>query len=108
MTIIVNTSYTRYVAGHISSGSNTLPSNTLSTNFFLQTLRALKGLHSADVLHRDLKPSNLLLNANCDLKVRHGTIFSFVSIHALSPSSVTLASHDLLAHRPIWTTVAIS
>ena len=35
-----------------------------------QTLRALKALHSADVLHRDLKPSNLLLNANCDLKVR--------------------------------------
>lgn len=35
----------------------------------LQTLRALKALHSANVLHRDLKPSNLLLNANCDLKV---------------------------------------
>ena len=34
-----------------------------------QTLRALKALHSADVIHRDLKPSNLLLNANCDLKV---------------------------------------
>jgi serine/threonine protein kinase len=37
----------------------------------VKTLRALKALHSADVLHRDLKPSNLLLNANCDLKVRH-------------------------------------
>ncbi|KAF8761849.1 Mitogen-activated protein [Rhizoctonia solani] len=34
-----------------------------------QTLRALKALHSANVLHRDLKPSNLLLNANCDLKL---------------------------------------
>ncbi|KAF5356781.1 hypothetical protein D9756_006418 [Leucocoprinus leucothites] len=34
-----------------------------------KTLRALKALHSADVLHRDLKPSNLLLNANCDLKI---------------------------------------
>ncbi|KAK0877912.1 mitogen activated protein kinase [Friedmanniomyces endolithicus] len=34
-----------------------------------QTLRALKAMHSANVLHRDLKPSNLLLNANCDLKV---------------------------------------
>ncbi|KAG6907772.1 Mitogen-activated protein kinase 2 [Tephrocybe rancida] len=40
--------------------------------FIYQTLRALKALHSADVLHRDLKPSNLLLNANCDLKVRRG------------------------------------
>ncbi|KAI5476150.1 CMGC/MAPK protein kinase [Pseudohyphozyma bogoriensis] len=37
--------------------------------FAYQTLRALKALHSADVVHRDLKPSNLLLNANCDLKV---------------------------------------
>ncbi|KAA1472372.1 Pkinase-domain-containing protein [Dentipellis sp. KUC8613] len=37
--------------------------------FIYQTFRALKALHSADVLHRDLKPSNLLLNANCDLKL---------------------------------------
>lgn len=37
--------------------------------FVYQTLRALKALHSANVLHRDLKPSNLLLNANCDLKL---------------------------------------
>lgn len=37
--------------------------------FVYQTLRALKALHSADVIHRDLKPSNLLLNANCDLKI---------------------------------------
>lgn len=37
--------------------------------FTYQTLRALKAMHSANVLHRDLKPSNLLLNANCDLKV---------------------------------------
>ncbi|KAK9473824.1 kinase-like domain-containing protein [Dipodascopsis tothii] len=37
--------------------------------FIYQTLRALKAMHSANVLHRDLKPSNLLVNANCDLKV---------------------------------------
>lgn len=37
--------------------------------FIYQTLRALKCLHSANVLHRDLKPSNLLLNSNCDLKI---------------------------------------
>lgn len=37
--------------------------------FIYQTLRALKAMHSANVLHRDLKPSNLLLNSNCDLKV---------------------------------------
>ena len=39
--------------------------------FIYQTLRALKAIHSADVIHRDLKPSNLLLNSNCDLKVRN-------------------------------------
>lgn len=37
--------------------------------FTYQTLRALKAMHSANVLHRDLKPSNLLLNSNCDLKI---------------------------------------
>lgn len=37
--------------------------------FIYQILRALKIMHSADVIHRDLKPSNLLLNANCDLKI---------------------------------------
>ena len=37
--------------------------------FLYQILRALKYIHSANVLHRDLKPSNLLVNANCDLAV---------------------------------------
>ncbi|KAJ1460794.1 kinase-like domain-containing protein [Pelagophyceae sp. CCMP2097] len=37
--------------------------------FVYQILRALKYMHSANVLHRDLKPSNLLINSNCDLKV---------------------------------------
>ena len=35
--------------------------------FLYQILRALKYIHSANVLHRDLKPSNVLVNANCDL-----------------------------------------
>lgn len=37
--------------------------------FLYQILRALKYIHSANVLHRDLKPSNLLVNSNCDLKI---------------------------------------
>lgn len=37
--------------------------------FTYQILRALKYMHSAQVLHRDLKPSNVLLNSNCDLKI---------------------------------------
>ena len=34
-----------------------------------QSLKALKYMHSADLLHRDMKPSNLLLNSDCLMKV---------------------------------------
>ena len=34
-----------------------------------QSLKALKYMHSAELLHRDMKPSNLLLNSNCLVKV---------------------------------------
>merc|ERR1712000_480012 len=34
-----------------------------------QRLKALKYMHTAEVLHRDLKPSNLLLNSECLCKV---------------------------------------
>ena len=38
--------------------------------FIYQILRGLKYIHSANVLHRDLKPGNLLVNADCELKVK--------------------------------------
>jgi len=34
-----------------------------------QLCKALKYMHSGNVLHRDMKPSNLLLNSECFLKV---------------------------------------
>ena len=33
-----------------------------------QILRALKYLHSAQLIHRDLKPSNILINSECESK----------------------------------------
>ena len=34
-----------------------------------QILKALKYVHSAELIHRDLKPSNILLDAECNVKV---------------------------------------
>jgi serine/threonine protein kinase len=37
--------------------------------FTYQIFRALKYIHSANILHRDLKPANVLVSENCDLKI---------------------------------------
>lgn len=34
-----------------------------------QLVKAIKFMHSADLLHRDIKPSNLLLNSDCHVKL---------------------------------------
>ena len=34
-----------------------------------QILKALKYLHSAQLVHRDLKPSNVLINSDCQIKL---------------------------------------
>jgi len=34
-----------------------------------QTIKALKYMHSGDLLHRDMKPSNVLLNSDCHVKL---------------------------------------
>ena len=34
-----------------------------------QLFKALKFIHSCDLIHRDLKPSNMLLNKDCQMKL---------------------------------------
>ena len=34
-----------------------------------QIVRALKYMHSGDLIHRDIKPSNILLNSDCTIKL---------------------------------------
>ena len=34
-----------------------------------QTARAIKYLHSANIVHRDIKPSNVMVNQNCSAKI---------------------------------------
>ena len=34
-----------------------------------QTLKALKYMHSGELIHRDLKPSNVLINSQCHVKL---------------------------------------
>lgn len=38
--------------------------------FIYQILRALKYLHSANIIHKNIRPDNILLSANCDLKLQ--------------------------------------
>ena len=37
--------------------------------FLYYLLRALKFIHSANIVHRDIKPSNILVNADCTIKI---------------------------------------
>jgi mitogen-activated protein kinase 15 len=34
-----------------------------------QILKALKYIHSGELIHRDLKPSNILLSSDCHIKI---------------------------------------
>ena len=34
-----------------------------------QTLKALKFIHSTDIIHRDLKQSNIFINSDCHIKL---------------------------------------
>ena len=46
-----------------------------------QTLKALKYIHSAELIHRDLKPSNILINSECHIKVADFGLARSVAAH---------------------------
>jgi len=49
-----------------------------------QLLRSLLFMHSGQLLHRDMKPSNVLLNSECQVKVRIGSLCLLPKKHSCS------------------------
>ncbi|CAG2105703.1 unnamed protein product [Medioppia subpectinata] len=66
---IVDIKDLKYRSGKISPIEHTTLSNDQVAYLTYQLLRALKYIHSANVLHRDIKPANILVNENADLKL---------------------------------------
>jgi len=54
-----------------------------------QLLKAMKFIHSANILHRDLKPSNLLLNSECLLKVADFGLARLISAEEIANEVLT-------------------
>jgi mitogen-activated protein kinase 15 len=59
-----------------------------------QLLKALKYMHTANVLHRDMKPSNLLLNSECLVKVADfGLARSIASLENVNVANPVLTDY---------------
>jgi mitogen-activated protein kinase 15 len=62
-----------------------------------QLFKALKYMHSGELIHRDLKPSNLLLNSECHMKVADYGLAR--SISCIKESGVEPALTEYVATR---------
>ena len=64
-----------------------------------QTLKALKFMHSANLLHRDMKPSNLLLNSDCLMKVADFGLARSMDMDAAEEEKQDMQFTDYIATR---------
>lgn len=81
---------------------------------FYQICRALKFLHSANIIHRDIKPSNVLINEDCSIKLcdfglsrnlRNGEqlmLTEYVVTRYYRAPEVMLSSHNYSKSIDIW------
>lgn len=53
--------------------------------FMYQLLCGIRYYQSVGIVHRDLKPSNILVNSDCDLKVRRNNQVAHIDIPPFSP-----------------------
>ncbi|GMH66745.1 hypothetical protein TrVE_jg9644 [Triparma verrucosa] len=58
-----------------------------------QVLKALKYMHSGELLHRDIKPSNLLLNSDCHVKLCDFGLCRSVSVESDNQPSPVLTDY---------------
>lgn len=84
------------------------------TKFIIyQSFRALKYVHSANILHRDLKPANILINSDLDIKVcdyglsrgfEFGDEFSksYVITKHYRPPELDLFWETMLPSQDVW------
>jgi mitogen-activated protein kinase 15 len=54
-----------------------------------QLFKALKYIHSADLLHRDLKPSNMLINSDCTMKLADFGLARSIAVRDDGPAIVS-------------------
>eukprot|EP01120_Amphizonella_sp_Union-15-10_P017338 TRINITY_DN9600_c0_g1_i1.p1 TRINITY_DN9600_c0_g1~~TRINITY_DN9600_c0_g1_i1.p1 ORF type:complete len:426 (-),score=88.34 TRINITY_DN9600_c0_g1_i1:116-1393(-) len=64
-----------------------------------QLLKAMKYIHTGNVLHRDMKPSNLLLNSECHLKVADFGLARSIEVSDENGANPPLILTDYIASR---------